>query len=382
MKRIGLDCHKLEDAQGNERAGIGRHVFNLLEEISHRPELAGEYKFYLYFKGRIPEDIPFLKNSIFICQVARLPKFLPFFRPSFNIFFHIALPFFVWRDKVDVTFFAGFMLPAFFIGKSIVLLTNDIYYEYTQGSLPLRYRLGYKLFSNWAAKRATQIVTQTEASREEVSLFFNLPKLEIAVAPLGVNLKDFQPTTTETKENFILYVGQAFPRRHLKETLLAFEALAPLHPNLNFVAIGFDKYNPPIIGYLIRQIEKRIGPNRIAWHPSVSDKQLKNLYQKATLFAYISSSEAMGLPPLEALASGTVPLVADTPTTREIFENSAFFVSNPITPQSIRQALERALAEPQKRTEKLKIGQGRVNYYTWKRHADIMLKLFEKNANA
>ena len=387
--KIGIDCYKLEDLTGSQRAGVGRHLYKLLEEISKRPQLADEFKFYLYFKGHIPAYIPFFNNPIFVKKVAKLPFFLPFFRPSYNIYFHIALPIFALKDRIDATFFASFMLPALFVTKSIVVLTNDIYYEYKCGSLPKKYKIAYRLFSNWAARRATQVTTQTYASRDEISKYFNLDKDKIFVAPLGVDAQEYEPTESVRKKYYILYVGQAFPRRHLCETLLAFEKISPEFPDLKFIAIGIDKYNPPIITKLIKDINERLG-DKVIWKQGVNDDELRKLYQEAKLFTYISSSEAMGLPPLEALAAGTAPVVADTSTTREIFSaeggsasgggNLAFYVRNPNNINNIAEVLRKALkndAECRKITE----GRGEVlEKYTWERHADLMLELFRHTA--
>jgi len=378
--KIGIDCYKLEDSTGAKRAGIGRHLYKLLEEISKRSELKKEFEFYLYFKGGVPRDIDFLNNPIFIKKVAKLPFFLPLFRPSYNIYFHIALPFFALKDRIDTTFFASFMLPALFVTKSIVVLTNDIYYEYTRGSLPKKYRIAYKLFSNWAARRATQITTQTYASRDEISEYFSLNKEKISVAPLGVDWQEYNPTEKVDKKNYILYVGQAFPRRHLRETLLAFEQIAPEFENLNFIAIGVDKYTPPIIDDLVKKINKHLGADRIIRKEGVDDERLKKLYQRAKVFTYISSSEAMGLPPLEALAAGTVPIVADTATTREIFSDKAYFVKNPDDVEDVASVLRKALKNDE---EPQKIIENRADVlekYTWERHADIMIDMFRKTA--
>ena len=98
----------------------------------------------------------------------------------------------------------------------------------------------------------------------------------------------------------------------------------------------------------------------------------------------------MGLPPLEALAAGTAPVVADTSTTREIFSaeggsasgggNLAFYVRNPNNINNIAEVLRKALkndAECRKITE----GRGEVlEKYTWERHADLMLELFRHTA--
>lgn len=403
MIRIAIDCHKLEDSTGAQRAGIGRHVYKLLEELSKRTELINEFQFFLYFKEKIPNDIEFLDNPIFIKRIAKLPFFFPFFRPSFNIFFHIAIPFYALKDKINVTFFPSFMLPAFFppVGeaKSIVLLTNDIYYEYTQGVQPLKYRIGYKLFSNWAARRATKITTQTYASRDEIVQYFNLNSEKISVVPLGVDVEQFSPHQTKEKKNYIFYIGQTFPRRHLRETILAFEKIAPKFPNLKFIAIGVDKYNPPIIDELVKKVNKKLGEERIFRFESVSDEKLVQLYQYAKLFIYISSSEAMGLPPLEALAAGTAPVVADTSTTREIFstpggECAAFFarpakgnslnakasssgIKIQYTPDSIASVLSEALNNKEKREDIIKNRKSITSKYTWEKHTDLMLELFK-----
>ena len=130
---------------------------------------------------------------------------MPFFRPSFNIYFHIALPFFALKDRINVTFFASFMLPAFFITKSIVVLTNDIYYEYKWGSLPKKYKIAYRLFSNWGARHASQITTQTNASRDEISKYFKISKEKISVAPLGVDSREYAPVG-EVVKKIIFYM--------------------------------------------------------------------------------------------------------------------------------------------------------------------------------
>lgn len=382
MIKIGIDCHKLEDSTGAQRAGIGRHTYRLLEEISKKPELKDRFRFYLYFKGRVPKDIKFLEDKIFVKKVAKLPFFFPKFRPSFNIFFHIALPLYALKDRVDVTFFPSFMLPAFIITKSLVVLTNDIYYEYTQGTLPKKYRLGYKVFANWAARRATQITTQTYASREEISGYFNIPKEKIVVVPLGADIAKINEEVLpdSQKQNYIFYLGQAFPRRHLKETIQAFELAAGEFPKLQLIAVGVDKYNPPIIDKLVTETNQRLGDRKIHHFEFVSDEKLQELYSKAKLFCYISSSEAMGLPPLEALAAGTAPVVADTPTTKEIFGDAAFFVKNPDNPENIASVLREALQSSEKRENIVRKRGEVLAKYTWKGHAEQMVELFEKTA--
>ena len=68
-----------------------------------------------------------------------------------------------------------------------------------------------------------------------------------AAAAAGATTLTVASNTAFSNGDYILYVGQAFPRRHLRETLLAFEKISPQYLDLKFIAIGNDKYNPPII---------------------------------------------------------------------------------------------------------------------------------------
>ena len=379
--RIGIDCHKMEDSPEHMHAGIRRHTYKLLEEISNRNDIQDKYRFYLYFKGTVPEDIPFLKNEIFVPVVAKLPFFIPFFRPSFNVFFHICVPLYALYQRVDVLFFPSFMLPALCMTKSIVLLTNDVYYEMKHGSLPFRYKIGYKLFSQWASRRATAITTQTHASQQQISEQFSLKQEDISVIPLGADFVEQQSFESVEKKDMILYSAQSLPRRHLKETLLAFELIArqPEFKNTQFLVIGSDKYNPPVVEKLIHRINHRLGGYRITYKEHANNnKELERYYKQATVFVYVSSVEGMGLPPIEALLCGTVPIVGDTPTSRELFGENAFFVPAPFTPELIASAFRESMLHKDLRQQKQEQGKRTMQKYSWKQHATQMLDLFEK----
>lgn len=381
MIRIGIECHKLESPTENQRAGIGRHLYKFLEEISNRPELEKEFRFYLYFKNSVP-NISFIKKPIFVTKIAKLPLFFPFFRPSFNIFFHIALPIFCLKDKINVTFFPSFMMPAAsFGGSSVVVLTNDVYYEYTEGNLPLKFKVSYRLFSNWAARRATLVTTYTHHAKKEIIKFFKLKPEKVEIVPLGIDsdhINGQEKILRENKKNYILYVGQGFPRRHLKETILAFEKISSQFPDLKLIAVGHDKYNPPIIKRLVDQINKKMGKEKIFYSESVTEEELLELYRKAQLLVYISSSEAMGLPPIEALAANTPPVVADNSLTHEIFGNNAFFVQDPDSVDSIAKTLREAIGDKNEQIRIANNKDGILLKYTWKKHTDLMLNIFRK----
>ncbi|MDO8658505.1 MAG: glycosyltransferase, partial [Candidatus Levybacteria bacterium] len=245
--KIGIECESIE----NDTWGVARMTNKLLEEIAKRPELKNEFEFCLYFKSKIP-DYPYLENPIFNKKIIKLPV-IP---SSFSLYYYIYLPIYLWFKRVDVIFFPNYMLPLIFSGKSVVMLTDDIYYESRNPKLPFRYRLAYRIFAGWAARHASRIMAISGTSKKELVRLFKIKPERIAVNYLGVDTSNTQ--TVNNGSPYILYVGQAFPRRHLKETILAFEKITTDFPELKLIAIGPDKYEKPTIGSLVSQVNARL----------------------------------------------------------------------------------------------------------------------------
>ncbi len=365
MIRLGIECESIESTSW----GVGRVVYKLLEELSRRPELAAQFRVYLYFKSRIPNE-PFLENPLFIKKVTR-PSWFP---ASFNLHYHVWLLVRAYRDGVTALYFPNYMLPLLWFRKSIVMLTDDIWHEIRNPQLPFRFRLAYRIFGTWAARRATRIMAISRSSAAEIRQLFHIPEGRITVNELAVDAPRAPQGITRTAP-YLLYVGQAFPRRNLRETLLAFERIAPEHPNLQLVCVGPDKYTPPVKEQLVADINTRLGRQAIISFEHVSHTDLAALYAHASALVYISTREGFGLPPLEALSYGTPPVVADTSVMREIYGTHAFFVPIPVTPEAIAPVLERALSDTAAHQEIRSAAPDILSRYTWPAHTDRFLNI-------
>jgi glycosyltransferase involved in cell wall biosynthesis len=363
MIRIGIECESIEE----QSWGIARIITKLLEDIASRPELQKEFTFFLYFKSKIP-DYPFLNNPIFVKKIVRVP-FLP---SSFSLYYYVLLPIKLWFEGLDAMFFTNYMLPLIFLGKSLVLSTDDMYYE-ARGKLPFRYRLAYLIFGTWGIKGSSKVLTISETAKKEIERLFKVSPTKILVNHLAVDT----PYTPVKKEGrpYILFAGQAFPRRHLKETLMAYESIAHEFPDVDFQIMGVDRYNPSLLPHFMHEINQRLGAERVQHTPSATDQELANLYANAKAVTYISSREAFGLPPLEALAYGSVPVVADNAMSHEIFGEHAFFVRNPDSIGSIADALRDMLINETKCQSIKAHAPEVVKQFTWKAHTDRFLNI-------
>jgi glycosyltransferase involved in cell wall biosynthesis len=169
-------------------------------------------------------------------------------------------------------------------------------------------------------------LTVSEFSKAEIVRWLGVPAARVTVAPngLGAGLRPRAPIAREDAAPLVLYVGSQLNRRHVPDLVRAF---APLHaddPRARLVLVGENRSHPredPIA--VARDLDIVRAVEVHAWVP---DDKLADLYGAATAFAWLSTYEGFGLPPLEAMAAG-VPVVAyDTPVAREIYGTAAELV--------------------------------------------------------
>lgn len=381
IKKIGIECHNLEGS----RFGVGQTLIQLLEAISETPNIEKKFEFHLYFKKEIPFD-EVLKSPVFHKKILRAP-YLP---PSFTIFYFLLIPLYYFIDSLDGFFFPGYMLPVFFIGKSAVILTNDIFYEIRNGNLPLRFRLAYRIFSWWAIKRASKIITVSTAAKKKIVKIYNFSESKIEVVPWGINkelsLLSFSDSEIENikrkfaiDKDFIFSWGQAFPRRHIKEAILAFAKIAKDFTDMQYLVACADKYNPIMLAALAKKVNAELGREAIIYKTYIEEqKDLFKLIKASRLIVYVSDSEAMGLPPIEALSLKTPSVVADNDLTHEIFDNNAFFVKDPNNIDETAQAIKNGLKNESKRREIIKNGSRVTEKFTWSASSKKLLEIFNK----
>ena len=211
---------------------------------------------------------------------------------------------------------------------------------------------------------------------------FKIKPERIYVNYLGIEIPKNQTTDKRLSTidyPYLLYVGQAFPRRRAKETLQAFTLLASKYPNLKLILVGQDKYNPPILENLVKETNQKLGTEKIIYHSYIeNDEALHELMNKAKLFIYISSSEAFGLPPLEALALGVPPVVKEDALNRELYGENAFFVANEKDPAAIAKVLENALNDTARQQEIIQNSEKVVSKFNWTSHTEKFLETIKE----
>ncbi len=366
MIRIGIECESIEGRQW----GVGRIVSKLIHALAGRPNLVRKHRFVLYFKS-MPPPGPWHNNPLFEIHTLRQPLGLR----SFVLYYYLFLPLRVWRDKLKCMFYPNYMLPFIQRGQTLVMLTEDVYDEMRSPAQNWKHRLAYRVFAMRAAKRASKIMALSESSARAMQRLFHIAPARMVICKPGIDVTGAPAEPLQPAR--ILYVGQAFPRRHARETILAFREIAQKHTGAKLIVIGEDRYQPPCIAQLTTETNKILGYIAVEHFDYVTDEELQRQFQSATLFVYLSQREAFGFPPVEALAHGIPPVVCATPITRELFGHDAFFVNDPNNISEIADVLNTGLHNVGAR-QAIITGATRIRAtYTWPGFCDAFLNAIQ-----
>ncbi len=302
---------------------------------------------------------------------------------SFNPWDQIAFPWILYRLKPDVIHFCMTQYPLLYFGN-IVVTTHDttmLYHTHKKDRSALFHWLkdrGYRLLM-WAGHRkAKKIIVPTYAVKKDLVKHqrFTLPKLEVthesSEPPLPVTAQ--KPELMEPDDEFIVYVGTAFPHKNRKRLIDAFEYLANKHPKLKLVHVGkIDFFYEEVVEYARTKTHLY---DRIKFLGFVSDEELKWVYQSAKLYVFPSLMEGFGLPPLEAMNHGLAVVASDIPVLREVLEDATVYF-DPEDPKDIAKVVHEVLSDDAKRKELIRRGNKQIKKFSWERMAQETKKIYE-----
>ncbi|HEX6025568.1 MAG TPA: glycosyltransferase family 1 protein [Solirubrobacter sp.] len=203
------------------------------------------------------------------------------------------------------------------------------------------------------ARRARRVITVSEFSRAELA---ELLGVDAHVVPGGVDPR-FAPRDDDAPRDrpYVLTVASHTARKNLSALVPAAQALAREGVDL-LVAGG---HRPQFAA------EANLAPLKLLGH--VPDDDLPALYAGAEAFVLPSVYEGFGLPVLEAMASGTPVVAANTTALPETCGGAAWLVEP--EPEALRDALTRLLADDAERARLRELGLERARQFTWERTA-------------
>lgn len=239
-----------------------------------------------------------------------------------------------------------------------------------------------------ALKNTDAVITDSQSSKRDIIRYLHVPEDKISVVYLAVDKKfkvksKFSLTKTKRalrlNKPFILFVGDFNYNKNVPALINAFSKLEREDLELVFVSNAWSTPSIEEVKSINHQLDRLAINNRvkkISKLPSDSTTSLVNLYNLATVYVQPSLYEGFGLPVLEAMASGTPVVSANTGSLPEVCGQSAILVK-PNTDALVSGLQEVLSFTPNQRKSLIEKGIKHAARFTWEKTAKDTIKAYK-----
>jgi len=238
-----------------------------------------------------------------------------------------------------------------------------------------------------AVRRTDHIIAVSQNTKEDIVRLLGVPEDKITVIYEAAN-PIYRPVEDERElrrvrekyhigGDFILFVSTIEPRKNLPTLLRAFRQLLDDYKvEVQLVVAGRQGWLCEEVFSLVEELKLT---ETVLFLGRVPVEDLPPLYTAASLFAYPSTYEGFGLPPLEAMACGTPVVVSNVSSLPEVVGDAALLVAPDDIP-GLTVALWRGLTDEARRAELIAKGFRRAQCFSWEKAARQTLAVYQSLA--
>lgn len=176
----------------------------------------------------------------------------------------------------------------------------------------------YKVFrKSFIYRLATDIVTNSNATKKDVIGFFNIPSSKISVLPNSV--KNYSQTLQDisTDPNKLLYVGRLHSSKGIDVLIQAFSQITNTFPNVYLVIIGHGN-----ILTALQNFANSLGvSDKVSFLGQQNKATVLEAYKASYCTVIPSRSEAFGFTVIEAMSTGSCVIGANNTGIKEIIKD-------------------------------------------------------------
>jgi glycosyltransferase involved in cell wall biosynthesis len=179
---------------------------------------------------------------------------------------------------------------------------------------------------------------------------------------------------------FVLYTGSIRPQKNVPRLVEAFAVVRgqlethPVYKELRLIIIGDELSRYPAVRRAV--IQTRV-EDVVRFLGFVPIDTLRIFYEAAAAFVFPSMYEGFGLPPLEAMASGTPVVSSNRSSLPEVVGDAAVLV-NPENVFDIARGIRDALTDEQLRVSLIARGYEQARRFSWEATARQVLEVYEE----
>lgn len=351
--KIAVDCYEvIENA-----TGVGKVIDNIMTCLI---DILSEHKFFIFTREKIEKySGKNIRQYVIPCDKGYFRwQNGPFIKKMKEI-------------EPDLLIASNYTLP-FFNKCKTILFEYDVSFASRPEWYSLRNVIIKKYLVKRSLKKSATVVTISEFSKNEIIRNFSVNPGKIKILSMGVDGK-FQRSSKEKidkwkeqkglrNKKIIGYLGSIFNRRNIPLLVESVSHIRKEFPEIILYIIGKDLTHPP------QNIKKLLNKDWTRWDTTIDDAELPLFYSSIDVLAYLSEYEGFGLPPLEALACGTVPVLLNRTSLKEIYQDIAIMVDNPNVLE-VREALKTAIKDDRRKEIVLSKFYEKKHQFSWAKTA-------------
>jgi glycosyltransferase involved in cell wall biosynthesis len=382
MLKIAIDARRIRDF------GIGTYIRNLIHSLAKVDE---KNRYVLVVSSA---DLPLLSGLPPQFETATYDA------DDNRAAGNVAFPLFLRHFAADVHHVPLNRVPLFML-KPYVVTIHDLgsllFSEQTGLRMSVRrfrFRRGLlKADKVMAVSASTRrdVVQTLGIPADRVRLVYSAPAPEFFRHGHAADARAAGPQTEERERRrileryqihypFLLYAGNILPQKNIPRLVEAFAvvrnelAAHPVYADLRLIIIGDQIARNPAVRRAV--IHSRV-ENSARFLGFVPFDTLRIFYECAAAFVFPSLYEGFGLPPLEAMASGTPVITSNISSLPEAVGDAAMLV-NPENVFEIARGIRDVLLDDDLRRRLVARGREQAARFSWERTAREVLEIYEE----
>lgn len=378
--RILLDARHIRDY------GFGTYIRNLIRGFA---DIGAPHEFLLAGRTLDSHEFDGLPKNF---------RFLPYDRVDSDVFDQMGFPVFARGLKPDLVHIPLNIVP-WMLPRPYVVTVHDLASILFDAAKGWRHE-ARRIQIRRGLMRAEMVVAVSESTRHDVINLMGVPPHKVkriygAVDPRfihhapGTSARAAGPEAWAIERRrileryqvhypFLLYAGTIRPQKNIPRLVEGFALVHgelrddPEWKDLRLIIIGDEISRYPAVRQAVVQSRMQQAVRFLGFVPLDT---LRVFYEAAAAFVFPSLYEGFGLPPLEAMASGTPVICSNATSLPEVVGDAAEIVS-PDNVFDIARGIREVLQSAERRAELRRLGQERCRRFRWEDTAREMLEVY------
>jgi glycosyltransferase involved in cell wall biosynthesis len=254
-----------------------------------------------------------------------------------------------------------------------VVMIHDVAFSAFPHGFKAHETLLFSALAKRSAQNAKHILTVSEFSKSEIHKHLNVPLEKITVTYNGLD-DCFKPAKQKSSTApYILYVGNLHPRKNLVRLIEAFVQLKrERQTDLVLKIVGQKAW---LTAEIFESVRTSGLESSVEFTGYISQEQLVQTYQTATVMVYPSLYEGFGLPVIEAMGCGVPVVTSNSTSLAEVAGDAAELVDGH-SADAICQGIWRVVSSQERQNDLRQRGLIRTRKFNWQTTAQKTLEVY------